>query len=115
MLFAGDPEHLVEPMDSPIAELAVGVIEITAKAARMNRAAPRLIFFARIAAVIRPERRGSAPHLPIEFLRNFLRRQRFLATAAIMDKAADHANFANFARANKFPAADIMGRNAAMC
>ena len=35
-LLAGDPEDLVEPVNAPVAERAVGVVEILAEAARMD-------------------------------------------------------------------------------
>ena len=71
ILFAGDPEDLVEPVDAPIAERAVGVVEVVAETARMNAAVAGADGGgARVAAVERAERSGAAPHVPVEFLRD---------------------------------------------
>ena len=65
--FPGDPQHLVKPVHPDVAERAVGVIEILPVPARVDapRARP-LIRPARIAAVERPQRRRTAPQVPIE-------------------------------------------------
>src|SRR4051812_23013868 len=53
IFFFGPPENLVEPMDAPIAEGPVGVIQKIAPAARMKL------------AVERTQRGGTAPLVPI--------------------------------------------------
>ena len=116
IFFSGDPEHLVEPVDAPVAERAVGVVEVVAETARVNAAvagADRRR--AGITAVERPQRGGAAPPIPIELFRHFHGGQWFLGTAAaVVDETADHADVANFAGADEVATADIVRRDAAV-
>ena len=110
MFFPGDPEDLVEPVDAPVAESAVGVIEVIPEAARVDAAVPRgLRGIPRIAAGEGAQRGGAAPHVPIEFLGNGDGGQRFLrAGAAVVDEAADHADLTDFPGADELAAADVV-------
>ena len=86
IFFLGPPEHLVEPMDAPIAERAVGVIEKIAPAAGMKF------------AVERAQRRGAAPEIPIHIFGGALLRLRVFVAAAAVGEKAHHADFADCCR-----------------
>src|SRR6476620_2008209 len=88
-----DPENLIEPMNAPLAERAIRVIEVLAKASRVDAAVAR--------AVERSQRRGAAPHIPIETGRNRLGGQWLLrAVADRRGEAAHHADRAHLAGAD---------------
>src|SRR5688572_22741018 len=109
IFFAGDPKNLVEPVDAPVAERAVRVIEIVAETSGMNAAvAGTYIWSAGIAAVKRSQRGRAAPHVPIELLRHWLGRKRFFRTAAVIDEAAYHADVAELSGADEVSSGDIV-------
>src|SRR6185436_8118576 len=70
IFFIAPPEHLVEPVHAPIAQLAVTVIEKLPPTAGMD------------ARIEWPYRRRAAPHVPIHSFRRFAVRTRSLAPAA---------------------------------
>ena len=71
ILFSGDPEDLIEPVNAPIAEGAIGVVEVVAETAGMDAAVAGADGRgARITAIVRAERSGAAPHVPVELLRD---------------------------------------------
>ena len=115
ILLVHDPEDLVHPMDAPIAEGAVGIVEVIAKAARMNGPAPGLAFVAWIAAVVRPERSRTTPQIPIDSLGVSTLRSGFSGSAAIMDEGADHPDLADLAGADELAPGDVVRRDATMC
>src|SRR6185436_14017898 len=92
MLALGDPQGLIDPVDAPVAELAVGIVEELSETARVDL------------AVERAQRRGAAPHFPVETLWNRLVVARLLRpVAAAIDEAADRADLPGLAGAEEFP------------
>ena len=90
---AGEPLNLVEPVDAPIAELSVGVVEEVAEPAGVHL------------VVERAQRRGAAPHVPVHFFGNFGIVGGILFSAAAIDEAAlDHAQLADVPVEKEFPA-----------
>src|SRR5262249_33766840 len=115
ILLVRDPQHLVEPVDAPVAGGAVGVVEVIAEAARVDAAvAGALIRRARVAAVERPQRRGAAPGVPIELLGHLDGGKGLLRTPGVIHEAAHHADLADLAGADEIAAADVVRRDAAM-
>src|SRR6266545_590152 len=106
-----DPKDLIHPVNTPIAERAVGVVEVVAKSTRVNAPVPRGVD---VAAVERSQRRGAAPHLPVEFLRRLDVFARRLGSAAVMDEGADHADLAGLAGTDELATRNIVRRNAAV-
>src|SRR5688572_20654759 len=82
IFFFAPPEHLVEPVNAPVSERAVAVIEKIAPATWMQ------LF------VERTKRRGSAPAIPVERIRRFFICARRFRPAVGMREQADHPNFA---------------------
>jgi len=91
-LFPENPENLVEPVDADVAEVAVGVIQVLAEAARVDAAGARtLVGPERVAAVEGAQGRGAAPEVPVELGGHRHRGQRLLGRAAAeVEVAADH-------------------------
>src|SRR5688572_9603382 len=109
--FLGDPENLVHPVDAPITKRAVGVVEVFAKAARVDATAPgirREIEW----AIERTQRCWAAPQLPIQLLGRFDVLTRRLRTTAVMDKRANHPKLAQFAGTDEITGRQAMRRYA---
>src|SRR5881296_823742 len=102
VLFLRPPEHLVEPMDAPVAECSVRVVEEIAPATWMEL------------GVERTKRRGSAPQIPIHAVGRFsVGRRNFPASGAVSEKA-HHSHFADRAGLEEFHAADMVRTDAPM-
>ena len=67
------------------------------------------------AAVVRPQRGGTAPQVPIQLLRRLGILPRLLrAIAAVQHKAADHPDLPGLSLLQELPAGDIVRRDAAV-
>lgn len=102
IFFFRPPKHLVEPVDTPVTEGAVGVIEKISPAAGVNT------------SVEGTHGSRTAPLVPIHrFWRGAVGASIFLAAVA-MCKQADHADFADFSGFEELHGADVMRRDAAV-
>ena len=89
-------------MNSPIAEGAVGEVEVLTEAAGVD------------ARVERPLGGGAEPEIPVHAFRGFAIRGFDAGSAGGVGERPDHADFADLAGLQKRHAGDGMGRDAAV-
>ena len=107
ILLLRPPENLVHPMNAPVTEGSVGVVEVFPPAAGVDGVTPLFRILAIVAL-----RGGSAPHVPIEFLRRLaVFRGSLGPVAAVVNKGADAADPAGLSGFQKFHTRDIVRRN----
>src|SRR5262249_35703471 len=100
ILLFGPPQYLVHPVNTPVAELPISVVEKLAKALWMN------------GLVELPVRSRAAPHIPIHSCRHLGIRSRLAGAARVMHKSPDHAYFAGLPRLQKLHPRDVVRRSA---
>ena len=84
--FPAPPQHLIKPMHPPVAQLAVAVIQEVAPTAGVNL------------AVERPQRRRTAPKVPVHSLRRSAVQRRFFASTSAMSEQTNHSHFTHRSR-----------------
>ena len=82
--FVHDPQNLIHPMDSPVAQCSIGIIQKIPKTFGVDD------------WTIRTQRTRSAPHVPVESLVGVLIFSRLFLVASIMDEGANHPNLSRF-------------------
>ena len=102
MFFLRPPEDLVEPVDAPVAENAVGEVEVIAEPAGMD------------AFVEGPQRSGTTIEIPVEIHRHRIIRRGRLDSTRTVGKGADHADLAGTPFLEKFHPADVVRADAAV-
>src|SRR5205814_383637 len=99
---ASEPLDLVEPVDAPVAELTVGVVEEVAPAALDQ-------------AVVGAQRAGAAPHVPVELCAGLgVVGCALGASAAAEGEAADHPDFADVTVGEELAGTDVVRPHAAV-
>ena len=88
--------HLIEPVNAPVAELAVAVIEELPPAAGMQL------------GVEGPQRRGAAPQVPVHVVRRLAVGLGQFAATAVMHEAPHHPDLAHMSVAQKFHRRNMM-------
>lgn len=100
VLFVGPPEYLVEPVNSPVAKLAVGVIEKLSETAGMY------------ASVIGTQRGRAAPEVPVKPFGRLGIRRAPVAIGVIVCKRPHQTDFAGLAFFEKLIGLDVVMRDA---
>ena len=65
--FFHDPEDLIHPVNSPVAERSIGVVQVLPEASRMNTPTPGIFGV----AIVGPQWGWAAPHVPIQAFGRF--------------------------------------------
>src|SRR5690348_4275693 len=103
MLALHEPQRLIDPMDAPVAELTVGIIEEMAVAERVNL------------LVEGPQRRRPAPHVPVHpRWRLAVRLRLFWSAAAGVYEALDRPDLADLSGSDELACRDIVWRHSAV-
>ena len=103
IFFFRPPQHLIQPVNAPIAQRSVGVVEEVAPAA------------GREFAVVGAPRSGAAPLIPVHAAgRRRVGRGLLFSIRAAGDEHSDHSNAADFAGADEVHAGAMMRADAAM-
>ena len=96
------PQDLVHPMDAPVTQCAVGIVQKIAETFGMNDRAER------------SQRRGTAPQVPVETFGWFLIFCGLFLIATVVDEGTDHTDLARFSGSQEITTGDVMRRNASM-
>ena len=96
ILFFGPPENLVHPVDPPIAQCAVAIVEKLAESFRVYL------------GVKWSQGTGPAPHIPIKTLVRFFILFWCLRSSSVMHKGTYHTDLAGLAFLEKFHTGNIV-------
>ncbi len=102
ILLFGPPENLIQPVDPPITERAIGIIEEVAKALGVHL------------GIERSQRRRPTPEIPIQPSGNLGIRDHSASPSTVMHEGTHHSDLAGLTFFQELHARDIMWRYASM-